>query len=93
MVRGETDIIYRKLYNQYLESMRNPIKYMINPIDDVPSALWVLESYDSGNQGSAFLLKGVGLVTCQHVVNLLHTVAQVLQQVQTLLTMSMTPTM
>jgi S1-C subfamily serine protease len=32
-------------------------------------ALWVLECEESGSQGSAFWLAGVGLITCEHVVS------------------------
>ncbi len=68
MIKGENDAIYRKLYNKYLECLGEPIKYITEPLDLSPF-LWILYSEeDPYPQGSAFMLKGVGLITCNHVI-------------------------
>ncbi len=70
MVKGESNVIYRRLYNQFCEIMGKPITYIIDPFKDISPALWVLENIENDkiSQGSAFMLKGVGLITCQHVL-------------------------
>lgn len=67
MVKGENDIVYRRMYNKFLRCLDRPRKYITEPLDVSPS-LWVLESEEAGCQGSAFMLSGVGLVTCWHVL-------------------------
>lgn len=37
-------------------------------LDLIGSALWVLEDHGQQTQGTAFMLSGVGLITCQHVL-------------------------
>ena len=68
MVKGESDVIYRKLFNQLETSLGGPKKYLLDPLKDVVSALWVLESEEEVGQGTAFMLKGYGLITCSHVL-------------------------
>lgn len=70
MVRGEKDPIYRKFTNNYLVLSGNGLKYFENPIDEISAALWVLEyaKGDKFSQGTAFMLEGFGLVTCDHVL-------------------------
>lgn len=36
--------------------------------NDVSKALWILECEESSQQGTAFYLEGIGLVTCEHVL-------------------------
>lgn len=70
MVKGEGDPIYRKLAIKY-NSLNNNIGFPIynkDPIEEISSALWVLECEDSFKQGTGFMLEGVGLVTCYHVL-------------------------
>jgi S1-C subfamily serine protease len=68
MVKGESDLIYRKFTNKYCVLMGKPQKYFLNELDEVFAALWVLESPQLGKQGTGFMLDNVGLVTCAHVV-------------------------
>ena len=69
MVRGEKDPIYRKFANKYLVLSGKDPKYFENPLDEISAALWVLECEDDDkfSQGTAFMLEGYGLVTCDHV--------------------------
>ena len=68
MVKGTTDQVFVRLWNRL--STLAPDDYQriveIHNADDVPSALWVLES--NKGQGTGFLLEGYGLVTCAHCV-------------------------
>lgn len=79
MVRGNGDPIFAKLAKRFNHANIYPrkIKYYKRPqsVVDLKEAVWVVEiGYDDpdwGNcnsQGTAFLLDGVGLVTCAHVV-------------------------
>jgi RNA-directed DNA polymerase len=70
MVKGETDLVYRNLANRYFIIREGRRKYYTNPIEEISAALWVLihEEGESYSQGTAFMLKDVGLVTCQHVL-------------------------
>lgn len=69
-VKGESDPVYRNLWNQYCIACGRPIKYLISPFREIGHFLWVLENESEGalNQGTAFNLSGVGLVTCDHVL-------------------------
>jgi len=58
MVRGKASLVYRELSGTY-DSLRKR-----RPHD----AVWVLECQRTGVQGTAFMLKGFGLVTCSHVL-------------------------
>jgi len=70
MVRGEKDPIYRKFANNYLTLLGKKPKYFENPLDEIAAALWILECCegDKFSQGTAFMLDGYGLVTCDHVL-------------------------
>ena len=70
MVRGEKDPIYRKFANNYRVLTGKDPKYFENPLDEISAALWVLECEedDKFSQGTAFMLEGFGLVTCDHVL-------------------------
>jgi RNA-directed DNA polymerase len=68
MVKGEADPVYRRLSNRYQESLGRPRVYVADPLRDISPALWILESEDPIGQGSAFALREIGLVTCQHVL-------------------------
>jgi RNA-directed DNA polymerase len=69
MVRGEEDLLYRKLANKFnsLAGLVFP-QYHFNRNDEITSAIWVLECEESIKQGTGFFLEGVGLITCAHVV-------------------------
>jgi hypothetical protein len=65
MVRGQTD----PLYLHYLRKLKALApELVIKQVLDVMDALWVLESDKPYAQGTAFSLKGFGIVTCYHVL-------------------------
>jgi RNA-directed DNA polymerase len=69
MIRGKSDSIVQSLYQRYAEV--NPAyqpRPAQRPTARLHESLWVLECRTSGAQGSAFMLEGYGLVTCQHVL-------------------------
>jgi len=79
MVRGNRDKIYinlAKRFNKLLPEEERPLPYVeaTNNEKNVYDSLWILETlYDDkgivvANHGTGFMLKGVGLVTCAHVV-------------------------
>jgi hypothetical protein len=70
MVRGEKNEIYRKLINKFNELMKNgkqniPVTWK----DEIRAALWVLEDEKAFTQGTGFMLKDYGLITCNHVIS------------------------
>ena len=67
MVKGEDNPVFVRLWNRL--HVLDPVTYEqkvleIRTSGDVPAALWVVESEDG--QGTAFDLRGRGLVTCAH---------------------------
>lgn len=79
MVRGSGDPIFAKLAKRFNAAGIYPRKISYycraSSVADLHRAVWVVEvSYDDpvrgmqASQGTAFLLEGVGLVTCAHVV-------------------------
>ncbi|WAH38603.1 reverse transcriptase domain-containing protein [Alicyclobacillus dauci] len=69
MVRGESNSIYQKLADRYNKLVGSgfPV-YNRSILEAVSPSLWVLESDEELEQGTGFMLNGVGLVTCAHVV-------------------------
>lgn len=66
-IRGFEDGLYKKIRDQFNELAESKIK--ISPDRDnerISRANWIIEADDSTIQGTAFFLKGVGLVTCAH---------------------------
>lgn len=74
MVRGNDHVAYRRLLEHYARldgryTMRPAVRVRRNHLRTHRDAIWVLECWDPFfSQGTAFELKGVGLVTCAHVV-------------------------
>jgi retron-type reverse transcriptase len=75
-IRSEGSPIYRRLIEQYAQLDPNfalpPKSATEKSITELSTeCVWVLESEVDGkeSQGTGFLLKGVGLVTCQHVLS------------------------
>jgi RNA-directed DNA polymerase len=58
MIRGKESAVYQHLRAQF-DAARGQTPH---------DAVWVLESEKAAIQGTAFALEGVGLVTCEHVV-------------------------
>ncbi len=57
--------VLRRNTSRVLRAVPLPPIYNFN---DVSKALWVLECEETSQQGTAFYLKGIGLVTCEHVL-------------------------
>ncbi len=69
MVKGKEDIIYRKLAHRLAVLMGFPNNnFLKTPYDIIADSTFIVETASS-NQGTAFLLEGVGLITNQHVVD------------------------
>ncbi len=67
MIRGERDKVYRKLVNKYRGLFRTDLPRLpLNINEELESALWVVKCGSS--QGTAFMLKDFGLITCEHVI-------------------------
>ena len=67
-VKGQSDPVFRglaKRYNAFFPA--NPIKVHPTQAEILDRAVWVLET--ENDTGTAFFLKGVGLVTAAHCVN------------------------
>jgi len=69
MVKGESDLVYRNLANKYYQLTQGRSKYITDPIEAISAALWVLASDESEAQGTGFMLKDWGLITCHHVLS------------------------
>lgn len=71
-IKGRSDPVVRSItlrYNKCLPS--RPIKVTPTKAEILDRAVWVVENFDghgSGVQGTAFFLKGVGLVTAAHCI-------------------------
>jgi RNA-directed DNA polymerase len=73
MVRGNDDRIYVHLLEKYgslcAEFRARPIhRRRRNHLQSYRDAIWSVNCWKDANQGTAFELEGVGLVTCAHVV-------------------------
>ena len=73
MVRGNDDRLYIKLLETYStvckEFRARPIqRRRRNHIQSYRDAIWSVNCWRDANQGTAFELEGIGLVTCAHVV-------------------------
>ncbi|WPB81159.1 reverse transcriptase domain-containing protein [Archangium violaceum] len=72
-VRSKSSKIYRNLLEAYaklnpqfaLQLEPGPQKSIVQLADD---CTWILESESELQQGTGFMLKGIGLVTCEHVL-------------------------
>ncbi len=66
-VRGESDFVYAKLINKFNKLDENQSKHIPENYQEViKDNLWIIENGSS--QGTAFLLKDIGFVTCYHCV-------------------------
>ena len=75
MVKGPTNPVFARQWNR-LSALApadyDPIAVAIHDNDNVPRALWVVESKQG--QGTGFELQGYGLVTCEHCLDTSETV-------------------
>jgi RNA-directed DNA polymerase len=71
-IRGKDDPTYLKLLRQANRLdpsfLVPPESAAIKTSDDLLKTIWVLECEQDIKQGTAFMLTGVGLVTCDHVL-------------------------
>jgi RNA-directed DNA polymerase len=70
-VRGKSDPLYWRLLRQYaaLDTtcvLKEPDEFVEYDIQELKSAIWVLMDKSTYNQSTAFSLKSVGIVTCDH---------------------------
>lgn len=69
MVRGKTDFLYIRFLKRLRDIAPDLVK-SIPPADNrelIERALWIVES--ETQQGTAFMLKGYGLITCSHLLD------------------------
>jgi RNA-directed DNA polymerase len=70
MVRGDEDIIYRKLAYNLTDALGKPnLKYKKTAHDIVADSTFIIHDSMEDCYGTAFLLDGVGLITNFHVVD------------------------
>ena len=70
MVRGAEAPVYQRLAYKYYQLIGVPFpKYYESLEDAINENVWILECEKTGRQGTAFMLFGIGLVTCRHVLS------------------------
>lgn len=70
-VRGNSDPLYWRLLRQYAAldgnfALKEPPNFVEFDIEEIKKAVWVLIDKSTLAQSTAFMLKGSGLVTCEH---------------------------
>lgn len=69
MIRGSTDDLLRKLVKKYNSLTKGkPIELPPEKKENLKNATWIVETPSLNSQGSAFVLDGVGFVSCEHVI-------------------------
>lgn len=67
MIRGEKDVIVRRFMNRYNILIGNGAPHLpLDSVDELFSTIWVIKS--GSYTGTAFNLRGVGLVTAAHII-------------------------
>jgi retron-type reverse transcriptase len=67
-IRGRQDPLFRKLADQFNSlTTGGRIRTLLTAEEIARGATWIIES-DSDEQGTAFFLHGVGLISCSHCV-------------------------
>lgn len=71
-VKGHTDLVYRKLYNQLVELQSRDLSVFkdtlpIDKIEDLYNRVYVVKNGIS--TGSGFVVQGEGFMTCDHVIS------------------------
>lgn len=69
-VRGKSDPIFIKIANIFNEVSETKKPISISEVDKTAgfNHVWIIEDSESCNQGTCFLLDGVGIITCEHVI-------------------------
>jgi S1-C subfamily serine protease len=69
MVKGEKSSVYLNLQNKY-NKLTNQLllNQVVHLREQLSKATWILECEETCIQGTAFMLEGVGLITCFHVL-------------------------
>lgn len=70
-IRGDTDPLYWRLLRWYAHldndfPLKEPAHFIEFDTTEIKKALWVLSDQVSGAQCTGFMLRGFGLVTCDH---------------------------
>ena len=65
-IRGRKDRIFAKLQNQFNDAVGVAERIPTDAQEEIENAIWIIES--GGEQGTGFMLKDHGLVSCNHVV-------------------------
>ncbi|WAC28567.1 reverse transcriptase domain-containing protein [Ancylobacter sp. SL191] len=70
-IRGKNYEPYRRLAKRYNNLFPDKLEIEPTPVEIAENAVWVIEYFGENdcNQGTAFFLEGVGLVTADHVVS------------------------
>ncbi|HCG05486.1 MAG TPA: hypothetical protein DEV75_11515 [Desulfovibrio sp.] len=68
-VRGKGDYLFCKLMRRYAQLAGLEYECQISSLESINSSLFLLLDSDGLECGTAFLLKGYGLVTCAHVAD------------------------
>lgn len=69
-IRGGDDLIYRKLAFKYTELIGKPNYNLIKtPLDKACESIFIIDNEIDNSQGTAFLLKDIGLITNEHTVD------------------------
>ena len=69
MVRGAEDLIYRKVAYDFSVLIGKPKPDLVQtPLDKACDSIFIVENSLDHSQGTAFLLKGIGIITNEHVV-------------------------
>jgi S1-C subfamily serine protease len=70
MVRGSEDLLYRKIAYSYSILIGKPKPDLVRtPLDKACDSIFIIENMIESSQGTAFLLKGIGIVTNEHAVS------------------------
>jgi len=73
MVKGKDDPVYRGLLRRYAAQVDGFVVPAVedqgpNHLHRYEDGIWVLECNETDNQGTAFMLRDFGLITCNHVL-------------------------
>jgi S1-C subfamily serine protease len=72
-IRGASNPLYWSLLKKYAKldpnfKLKEPPDFIESDIAEIKKAVWVLIDKSNDAQGTAFMLQGVGIVTCDHAI-------------------------